>query len=243
MLKIISIFFLLFSFSFAETGTPNHDLDNAEMLVIGERLYQKTCISCHGQNGETDPNMKLIVKPRKLQKTILTQEQSYQIIKHGAHHFGAHADIMPAFKYVYNDEQMYSLAYFISVSFNPKRDEKIKKLLKKSTKLTKKESLDSLERGKKIFLNKCALCHGETGDGKGLYVEQSKINKKFIYPYNLTRTLLNTEQIFLYAKFGGHYWGTDKDDMPTWKKKLNDTKLQSVANYIVKAIKTDTNLK
>jgi len=243
MLRIIVFCFFLLTLSYAEIDLATHDLDNDEMLVIGERLYKKTCISCHGKNGETNPEMELIVKPRKLQKTILTQEQSYQIIKHGAHHFGAHADIMPTFKYVYNDEQIHSLAYYISTTFNPKRDEKIQTLLQESTKLTQKDELNSLKVGKKIFLKKCALCHGKTGNGESEYVEQSKVNEEFIYPYNLTRTLLEEDQIFLYAKFGGHFWGTDKDDMPSWKRKFNDIKLQSVAKYIIKEIKTTTELK
>ena len=42
---------------------------------------QKTCLSCHGVDGTTNPDMKFIVKPRKLAESILTQEQSQKIIK------------------------------------------------------------------------------------------------------------------------------------------------------------------
>ena len=237
MIKILTTFFLLFSFSYAKFLPSAHDLDPEEMLIMGERLYKKTCISCHGKHGETNPDMQLVIKPRKLQKTILTIEQSYEIIKHGAHHFGAHADIMPAFKYVYNDEQIVSLAYYISTTFNSKRDKKVEKLLQESTNLTPKDEKKALKIGKKIFLKKCALCHGTSGNGESEYVEQSKANEEFIYPYNITRTLLDEEQIFLYAKFGGHFWGTDKDDMPSWKRKFNDVKLKSVAKYIQNEIK------
>ena len=81
------------------------------------------------------------------------------------------------------------------------------------------------------------MCHGITGDGKSDFVEQSKGNKNFIYPYNLQKIILNQDQIFLYAKFGGKYWGTDKDDMPSWKSKYDDTTLKSVAKYINEFIK------
>ena len=91
----------------------------------GERIYKETCVSCHGVDGNTNPDMQLVVKPRKLTKTILTPEESFKIIKEGAHAWGAHSDIMPAFKYVYSDEQIKSVAEYISTTFNPDRDSKV----------------------------------------------------------------------------------------------------------------------
>jgi len=207
-----------------------------ELFNAGEEIYNSTCISCHGKNGETNPQMRLVIKPRKLDSTILTQEQSFQIIKEGAHYWGAHSDIMPAFKYVYKDEQIMSVAYFITKKFNPNRKRKVKQLLKESIS-TKISDAKMLKTGAKIFKRNCSLCHGVTGNGESVYVEQSKENNTLIYPYNLRRTLLDEEQIFLYAKFGGHYWGTDKTDMPSWKKKYDDMKLKSVAKYIHENIK------
>lgn len=34
----------------------------------------------------------------------------------------------------------------------------------------------SVQRGKKIYMTQCALCHGENGDGKGEMVSDMKIN-------------------------------------------------------------------
>jgi mono/diheme cytochrome c family protein len=232
MKKQILILLAGFSFLSASYSSVDTDLDRDEKMAIGERLYMATCASCHGINGETNDKMQLIVKPRKLQKTILTKEQSFEIIKHGAHHFGAHADIMPAFKYVYDDEQILSLAFYISQKFNNKRDKRVEKLIQDSAKLSLEDKKDALKVGKKLFLKKCALCHGKTGNGNSDYVEKSKQDENFIFPYNLTRTLLDEKQIFLYAKYGGHYWGTDKKDMPAWKKKFNDIKIKSIAKYI-----------
>ena len=238
MRKLILSLLVLLQLAFAESSFTDHDLEKEEMLLLGQRLYKQTCATCHGVSGETNDKMELVVKPRKLQKTLLTQEQSYEIIKHGAHYFGAHADIMPAFKYVYNNEQLISLSYYISHTFNTQRDSKIKKHLHESKKLSKKNEKDALNIGEQIFQKKCALCHGETGNGESEYVEKSKAEENFIYPYNLTRTLLSEDQIFLYAKFGGHFWGTDKTDMPAWGKKFTDIELKSVSKYITKKIKT-----
>ncbi len=210
--------------------------DEDKMLQTGKKLYNETCVSCHGQNGETNQAMHLVVKPRVLQKSILTQDQMFQIIKEGAHAFGSHADIMPTFKYVYNDKQIASLALYVSKTFNTKRNLRVKKLLTNATKLSLKQKEQRIKVGKKIFQRKCAMCHGKTGNGQSEYVEESKMEKDFIYPYNLQNVLLTEEQIFLYAKYGGHFWGTAKDDMPSWKRKYNDVQLKSVAHYVATQI-------
>jgi len=51
-----------------------HSFD--EKYKLGEEIYKATCISCHGKNGISDKNIRLIVKPRNLSKTILSEEQS-----------------------------------------------------------------------------------------------------------------------------------------------------------------------
>lgn len=210
---------------------------NSKSFLEGEKIYQESCVSCHGVNGETDPEMKLIVKPRKLNKTILTQKQSFEIIKEGANYWGAHSALMPAFKYVYSDEKINAVATYIVENFNPNRDERLQKLLNDSAKVSAAQESKMLKAGGKIFKRNCALCHGITGNGESVYVEESKADNSFIYPYNLQKTLLSEDQVFLYAKFGGHYWGTDRTDMPSWKKKYNDFKLKSVARYITEKIK------
>lgn len=201
----------------------------------GKELYESTCASCHGSKGETNPAMQLTVKPRQLNKSILSQSQMEMMIGEGGHAWGAHSDIMPAFKYVFEEEQIEYIALYVSKAFNYQRDKRIKKLLDASDK-SEIDAKKMLRSGKKIFKRNCSLCHGVTGNGDSVYVEQSKANKQFLYPYDLTKVLLTEEQIFLYAKEGGHFWGTYKEDMPSWKKKYNDKKLRSVAKYIKEKI-------
>jgi len=213
-----------------------HESHTLRDIKEGKEIYESTCISCHGANGETNADMLLIVKPRKLQKTILSRQQSFQIIKEGARYWGAHSDLMPAFKYVYDDKQIKSVAAYMQHAFNDLREARIQKLLAQAQRVDIPEE-KMLQKGKKIFQRTCSLCHGIKGDAKSAYVEESKKSKNFIYPYNLRRTLLSEDQIFLYAKYGGHFWGTDKSDMPSWKKKYNDEELKSVAKYVHQEIK------
>ena len=231
MIKYYVIIFLLITRGFA-AQVKDYSYED------GKEIYETTCVSCHGVNGDTNNAMALVVRPRQLNKTVLTKEQSFQVIKEGAHFWGAHSDIMPTFKYVYSDDELEDVAHYITQAFNPNGKQRIQKLLDESDTIGEDNQPKMLKTGEKIFNRNCSMCHGVTGNGQSEYVEQSKAQKNFIYPYDLRRTLLTEEQIFLYAKYGGKFWGTVKDDMPSWKRKYNDFELKSVAKYVNEKIKT-----
>ena len=221
-MKYFLLFFLLSPFLSADKN-----LD--DMYAKGEEIYENTCISCHGEDGSAKMDVKLVVKPRSLKTSILTEEQSYQIIKHGAHYWGASSDIMPAFGTVYDEYELKSVAFYIKKEFNPNIQMRIEKLYKESGSIPKEKLSKMMKRGAKVYKRNCSWCHGLDAQGDG---EATRNPEKSIYPYDLGKTLLTDKQMFLYAKFGGKFWGTDKDDMPSWKRKYNDFTLKSVVFYI-----------
>jgi mono/diheme cytochrome c family protein len=225
-MKYLLLFLSLF---FTIAVNANDDLFNT-----GKKIYEQTCVSCHGVDGKANVSMKLIVKPRDLTKTLLNEKQTYLIIKHGARYLGAKSDIMPAFKYVYNESQLKAVSYYISKEFNSNLKARIKKVEVSSKMIFNNSQNKMLKRGKQIFKRNCSWCHGITGQGDGI-ATKNPIDS--IFPYNLTKTLLTQKQIFLYAKYGGKFWGTNKKDMPSWKRKYDDFTLKSVAKYVDEVIR------
>ncbi len=219
---------ILFSFGFMALSLYASQLDQ-DQFDLGKQIYEETCISCHGVDGKAKTQMQLVVKPRDLTKTLLDQNQTYLTTKFGAHYWGAKADIMPSFDSVYNEEQLRAVTYYIVHHFHPDREKRINTLLKESQPIPKNKDKKMAKWGKKIYKRNCGWCHGSKGQGDGV-ATKNPINS--IYPYDLTKTLLTKDQIFLYAKYGGHYFGAFKTDMPSWKKKYNDFKLHSVIKYI-----------
>ncbi len=207
---------------------------DTEKFNMGEKIYKETCVSCHGVDGKANTDIKLIVKPRDLTLTLLNEEQTYHIAKDGAHYWGARADIMPAFKYVYNEEQLQSIAYYIHNNFNKDLDKRIDKICEESEKEPVAKDKKMAKWGKKIYKRNCQFCHGASGKGDGS-ATVSPIDS--IFPYDLTKTLLTKKQIFLYVKYGGKHFGTDKNDMPSWKKKYNDFRLHSISKYVDEVIR------
>ena len=209
-------------------------VDLEDKLEMGQELYEQTCISCHGVDGKANTNMQLVVKPRDLTKTLLDKQQIYNIIKDGAKFWGSKADIMPAFKYVFNEEQLEAITYYIVTKFNPNREKIVKELLLKSKPEPKNQDKKMAKWGKKIYNRNCKFCHGEQGHGDGV---ATKNPVDSIYPYDLSKTTLTKDQMFLYVKYGGKKFGAYKNDMPSWSKKYNDFKLHSVVKYVDEVIK------
>lgn len=212
---------ILLSISFLHASDTRYE--------AGEKIYKETCISCHGSDGTAKTDIKLIVGPRALSKTLLTEEQSYQIIKKGAHFWGASADIMPSFESVYDEEELRSITHYIIKKFNPDVMSKIERLYAQSDEISEDKKPSMLKRGKKIYKRHCIWCHGVDAKGDG---EATRNPELSIFPYDLSRTLLTQKQMFLYVKYGGQYWGTHKNDMPSWSKKYDDFTLKSVVKYI-----------
>ena len=215
------LFLIILAISFLQSSD--------DLYKLGEKNYNETCVSCHGDGGNSDTNMKLIVLPRALNKTILNEEQSYQIIKKGAHFWGAAADMMPSFESIYKEKELRSLAHYINKKFNPNIQERINKLYSEKKAIPKDKKSKMLKRGKKIYKRNCSWCHGLSAHGDG---EASRNPEMSIFPYDLTKTLLTSKQMFLYVKYGGKYWGTDKDDMPSWSRKYDDYTIESIIKYI-----------
>ena len=199
----------------------------------GKMIYKKTCISCHNKDGSGNSNIKLLIKPRNLRKSILNEEQIFKITKSGPHTYGSKSALMPAFKYIYSDKQLKNVAYYIKNNFNPNLKIQMDRLSSKNY----INNINSINIGKTIFNKKCALCHGITGNGKSKYSNINKKNKNFIFPYNLQKIILSQQQIFLFIKYGGKYWGGSTDDMPSWSSKYDDKTIKSIAKYVTNIIK------
>lgn len=196
---------------------------------LGEEIYANACISCHGSNGISNKKLSFVVRPRDLSKTILDENQIYKITKYGTFNLGSYADMMPAFKSVYNETELRAVAYYIYKKFVKDSIQRVKRLYAKSDLIPKNKESEMLKRGKKVYKKNCSWCHGLDAKGDG---EATKNPDSVVFPYDLTKTILTKEQMFLYAKYGGKFWGTDKDDMPSWSRKYDDYTLKSVIKYI-----------
>ncbi len=200
------------------------------MMQRGKQLFERTCSGCHGKNGTGVMQGGFNVQPRNLTRSILNEEQIFLVAKKGAFHWGAVTTGMPAWEGVYDDASLRATAHYIYHTFAKESSQKAQKYPYDSSKLGPK----ALKRGKKIYFRNCAYCHGKEGKGNGVATYNPE---KSIFPYDLTKLLLNEKQIFLFAKYGGRHWGSQRDDMPGWGVKYDDETLMGVARYVEEHLK------
>lgn len=88
----------------------------------------------------------------------------------------------------------------------------------------------SIKLGERLYNRTCIWCHGEEGKGDG---DVTRFENNTIKPKALVKTILSEEQVYLFAKHGGQYWGAANNDMPDWGDQFSDSELKSIAHYIV----------
>ncbi|MFK7816907.1 MAG: cytochrome c [Gammaproteobacteria bacterium] len=84
-----------------------------------------------------------------------------------------------------------------------------------------------VKAGEKVYKARCALCHGESGQGDG---RMSKVIKN-PPPFDLTESVMPVEYLQLIVSNGGEPVGRSPQ-MPPWNDELTDTELESVVLYI-----------
>lgn len=82
----------------------------------------------------------------------------------------------------------------------------------------------SVDRGKKIYVTQCALCHGDKGDGKGELAADMKLT---LPDFTKPDTLKNRTDGEIFTIIG-----TGTDTMPSQGSRLSETHRWNLVNYL-----------
>jgi mono/diheme cytochrome c family protein len=217
-------YFLLFLVSVVAFADVKH----------GKELYSEACASCHAESGKGVSGLNFKINPRDLTKTILTKDQMSEIIKKGTFHYGSTQNIMVAYEGIYKDQDINDIAEYVTEVISKESRLRAEKLYAQTEPVAENKKHKMIKTGRKIYMRNCSWCHGVHGKADGAATQNPP---ESIFPYDFTKSLLNKEQFFLYAKYGAHEWGAFKTDMPAWGKKYDDYKLKSVARYLDEVVR------
>lgn len=142
------------------------DSANLKKLVReGGEIYFKNCFLCHGDllDGSGVFGDRFFPKPANFTapQSILSKPESYaywRIMKGGKglpKDFNPWDSAMPAWEDTLSEDQAWKTILFIYETAG------------ETWKRPEGSGKPSVERGKEIYYEKCAYCHGETGDGAG----------------------------------------------------------------------------
>ncbi len=164
--KLVFLIFIFFPPALVNADDP---------ISVGEDVYRRYCIGCHGENGDGNGKASklLVIKPRNFttgvfkfkstpQGALPMDEDLMRSIKQGLP-----GSSMPAYILVSEIERKAVIEYIKTFS-NRWATEIPKTAIAIPAVPEYIGSIESILKGKKAYEdNGCAACHGDNGDGKG----------------------------------------------------------------------------
>lgn len=193
----------------------------------GAQLFIDRCALCHGNLGMGDGLMVLLQSDYPETGLIQAKfgkekEEVIDAVRWGGAK-GRMSALSPPWNYELSEQEILSVADF--VLFLREHTEDAVALLKDKVKSREPSSLE----GKRIFLGRCAICHGRGADGQGRLAGRVIKNPP---PANLKLSVADEASIKEIVELGGA--GVARSpQMPPWKEELLLTEIDSVVMYLM----------
>jgi mono/diheme cytochrome c family protein len=213
-----------------------------EVLDEGKTTYIRECMVCHGDAGRGHGPYRQFIQPGPPDfggggyGDYTDADYFWRISE------GVPWSAMPAWKVQYGEEERWKLVHYIRAIFTQTEDrppapeegkDYVFPELHKSLRIPESASV---ERGRRIFLQNCAHCHGLAGDGKGW-------DGAYLNPQPADLRKMATEQMGPEAQ--GEYlakvtFGIQNAAMPTWGEFLPEDQRWDAIAYLMQAFRVGT---
>jgi mono/diheme cytochrome c family protein len=207
----------------------------ASGLQEGKEIYIERCQTCHGcaGNGLGTYGGTMSVTPADYKQEPFRSMPDDQFFWHVSE--GLPGTLMPTWKLSLSDDQRWKVIAYVQQTFSRPvmHDPDEGDAPAPYAGLTNPEplTLDTLERGKQIFVRECLVCHGDTGRGDGPYGAGLQPMPPDFSDSSTYGTL--AEPIFTDADY---FWriseGMPWSAMPVWKSQYSEADRWAVAHYV-----------
>lgn len=198
-------------------------------LYDGKQIYVSHCLTCHGcaGNGLGTYGGTLIVTPANFKvdpfRTMPDQQWFWHVSE------GIQGSVMPPWRESLSETQRWNVIHYVqqvyASAFERDPDEgDPPPEYQKTNPLT--ATLDTIDAGKRIWNRECAVCHGDSAQGEGIYragiepVPPSFNDPGHYGPF--------TDADYFWRISEGVPWTA----MPTWKLVYNTTERWELVTYI-----------
>ena len=215
----------------------------------GKAVYAKRCLMCHGAEGDGDSPAaeRLNPPPRDFTEALYkfkttgfddvvpNDEDLFRMIRDGMP-----GTAMPGWRDVLSGQDMWDLVAYLKIFAGLEEDEPTDQL-DYGTPVA--SSPESIAAGRKLFLDRCAECHGK--DGKGNAIKKLKDDAGArTWPRNLTKPWTfraSNQPRDVFSRITVGIPGTQMPSFvdPRSKKKLSVEQRWHVANYVATLAKTE----
>jgi DMSO reductase family type II enzyme heme b subunit len=214
----------------------------------GLEIYNKRCTWCHGVEGDGQGAAVEYLNPPprdftsglyKIKTThfddaVPNDDDIYRMIKDGMP-----GTAMPGWSDILNEKEMWDLVAQIKV-FSEYQEEKPENQVEFGSQVA--TSPDSIAKGKPLYIDRCAECHGDDGKGDGIKKLKGDAEER-TWPRNLTKPWTfrgSNGPKDIYTRISTGIPGTQMPSFadPISKKKLSVEERWHVANYAASLAKT-----
>jgi mono/diheme cytochrome c family protein len=205
---------------------------NVETLEKGKAIFIRECLVCHGDSGRGDGPFINGLQPPPPDFGDGSYTPSY-----GDSDFfwriseGLPWSAMPAWKLQYSEEDRWALVYYIKVNFTQTDPRPALVTVQEYPDIYMTQKMPesaSFERGKLIFLQKCATCHGLSGQGDGWNGQYLDIKPANFSDPNL-RGMSDGDYLARVS------FGVQNSAMPTWAEWLPEDQRWDAILFIQQA--------
>lgn len=203
---------------------------NEQQLQLGATVYQQRCVLCHGDHGMGEGLLPIVLAEypatnlfkKKYVINIKDIDKLREVIAQGSILEGI-SEYMPPWKDELTWNELESVVHFTLFLYqSPKKAYKY--ILKAADK-----SVSAKYVGQKIFVTRCAMCHGRHGEGNGRLAKVIRTPP----PFNLTKSTASSGYLQQIIIKGGAAMKRSKH-MPPWGQELTSAEINSVVVYILK---------
>jgi mono/diheme cytochrome c family protein len=198
-------------------------------LYEGKQIYVSHCLTCHGcaGNGLGTYGGTLIVTPANFKVDPFRTMPDDQWFWHVSE--GVQGSVMPPWKESLTVDQRWNVIHYIQQVYaaplerDPNEgDPPPEYQLKDPLPVT----IDNIDAGKRIWTRECAVCHGDEGEGQGIYrMGIEPVPPNFNNPANY---IPYVDADYFWRVSEGVPWTA----MPTWKLVYNATERWQLVQYI-----------
>ncbi len=198
-------------------------------LYEGKQIYASHCLTCHGcaGNGLGTYGGTLIVTPANFKVDPFRTMPDDQWFWHVSE--GVQGSVMPPWRESLTESQRWNVIHYVQemYAFPFERDPAEgapPPAYQKTNPLS--ATLDTIDAGKRIWTRECAVCHGDSAQGEGIF----RAGIEPVPP--------SFDDAGHYGPFtdGDYFWriseGVPWTAMPTWKLVYNETERWQLVTYI-----------
>ena len=194
-------------------------------VEIGAAVFLDRCVLCHGDRGMGDGNLAIRLddypNTNLLENALTTSHTEIRDAIAFGGSKGSMSNYMPPMGADMTWTETESAALFVALL--RERNEEAVKLLR----IQAMKNNPDVSHGRDLFLSRCQLCHGKSGEGDG---RMSKIIKS-PPPANLVMSTLTDAETLRIIIAGGEPMNRSPQ-MPPWGDQLSQGELQSLLLYL-----------